>query len=90
MLAYLFNKAPRSPAAFKRYRDLRAGLDLGERGLLVGRMPSDAVLPRAWHEVLLVAPRDLLAQTRAELRAIAEGLTRSLALPGAFEEVEGG
>lgn len=90
-LFYLFNKAPRGSSQFTRYRNLRESIaalleaegDL--RGLLVGRIPSDAVLPRAFHEVLLVAPRPLIAAVRGPLGAVTRVLATELALRGAFE-----
>lgn len=54
LVLYLFNRAPRGAARLGEYRRLRDAL--GDRlgpPRLIGRLPSDAVLPRAWHEVLL-------------------------------------
>lgn len=87
LLFYLFNKAPRSAALHKRYLGLRDRLQglAGERRVLVGRIPSDAILPRAFHEVLLVAPRKLGDSLEASLGEQTVALSRVLTDGGAFE-----
>lgn len=89
VLFYLFNKAPRSVKARNRYLDLRARLgrllEGDPRQLLVGRVPSDAVLPRAYHELLLVAPAELCALLREPLGKLSRELHAQVALAGAFE-----
>jgi hypothetical protein len=89
VLFYLFNKAPRSVKARNRYLDLRARLgrllEKDSRELLVGRIPSDAVLPRAYHELLFVAPPELCAVLREPLGSLAGDLHAQVALGGAFE-----
>lgn len=92
VLIYLFNHAPKSASALRDYRGLRRDLEaaLGaDRSLLVGRVPSDALLPRAWHELLLGGPRDLLAPLAAPLRAATTAIARQLADEGAFEALSG-
>ncbi len=92
VLLYLFNKAPRGAAQFARWERLRDGVramlraEQGERAWLAGRIPADARLPRAWHEVVLVAPRPLVDRLRDELRETTEALAARLATEGAFEE----
>lgn len=54
--------------------------------VLLGRLPSDAVAPRAFHEVLLMGPAGLLAPARAELQASTRGLSRLLGGLDCFEE----
>lgn len=88
VLFYLFNKAPRGAGRFAAYRRLRDDLDrrLGdERSLLVGRVPGDAVLPRAWHEVLAVVPRERAPSLREALRGATLPLARHLQEAGSFE-----
>lgn len=87
VLIYLFNKAPRGAPALREYRALRADLDaaLAGRRLLVGRVPSDAVLPRAWHEVLLLAPPVIVEPLVAPLRVATQALARHLSDAGAFD-----
>ncbi len=93
---YLYNKSVRGAAALRRYQDLRTRLakTLAQegkqgRGLLLGRIPTDPVLPRAFHEMLLVAPRDVLAAAREELRSDTLALARLVAAGGAFEDATG-
>lgn len=91
-LAYLYNKAPRSAAALRSYEQLRATLAdwlaaHPEHGLLVGRLPADARLPRAWHEVALLARRDVLDAVREPALAATGDLARQLAAEGACEDV---
>lgn len=87
LLLYYFNRAPRGAAALRDYRAWRDDLAqaLGPRALLVGRVPSDAVLPRAWHEVVLVGPRELVEPLAAPLRAATQALARHLSDEGCFE-----
>ena len=62
LLLYLHNKSPRSAGQGEKYaafrRALAAGLGAGgaRRRAFLGRLPSDASLARAWHEVLLLVP----------------------------------
>lgn len=88
LLAYLFNKAPRGAGHLEQYGSLRRGLAQRlspAQRLLVGRVPADAVLPRAHHEVLLVGPAELTEALTPSLRASAEALTAVVACAGAFE-----
>jgi hypothetical protein len=87
VLFYLFNKAPRGAAAHRRYLDLRARVaeESGERRVLVGRVPSDGTLPRAFHEILLVAPTHVTSAVEGDLRATTIALSRVLSDAGAFE-----
>jgi hypothetical protein len=88
VLLYLFNKAPRGAKAHRAYRDLRARLDEAKgagRRVLVGRIPSDAVLPRAYHEVLLACPGPLVEALEPTLKQRTLRLSRHLCDAGAFE-----
>lgn len=91
VLFYLFNKAPRGAAAHKSYRALRQRLEQlrvaegGRRQLMVGRIPSDPVLPRAFHEVLLLTPAQLTAALESPLREVTLELSRRVCDGGAFE-----
>lgn len=90
VLAYLYNKAPRGGGYARQYDQLRKGLSgLLARGdparLLVGRIPADAVLPRAWHELLLIGPPPLIAAVAPELERTARELSGWLGAQGAFE-----
>ncbi|MBX3466998.1 MAG: hypothetical protein KF878_08880 [Planctomycetes bacterium] len=87
LVMYAFNRAPRGAAALRDYRAWRADLAraLGPRALLVGRVPSDPVLPRAWHEALLAGPPAAVAPLAAPLRAATTALARHLSDAGCFE-----
>lgn len=88
VMIYLFNHAPKSANALRDYRAMRRDLDqaLGdERALVVGRVASDALLPRAWHEVLLGGPRELIRALSAPLGAATRAMARHLSDEGAFE-----
>ncbi len=93
VLLYLYNKAPRGGGRERSYRAFRQALS---RGLMegkaavaavLGRIPSDAFLPRAWHEVLLMAPADIVQTLRGALEDATHVLSRSLADAGAFEDM---
>jgi hypothetical protein len=89
VLLYLFNKAPRGAGQLRQYRALRRRLEecVGDgRQILVGRLPQDATLPRAYHEVLLIAPARLAGGLAPRLAEATRALARPLADVGAFEE----
>jgi hypothetical protein len=88
VLAYVYNRAPRSTGYWNDYRRFREALTSGRTrgGYLLGRIPSDAVLPRAYHEVFLLGGREALDAVREALRGATRALARGLAEAGAFEE----
>ena len=87
VLFYLYNKAPRGASAHRRYEQLRARLArlAGDRAVVVGRLPSDALLPRAWHEVLAVLPTDRAPALAGRAGPVTEELAAALAREGAVE-----
>jgi len=88
LLVYLYNKSPRGAAVHREYRRLRAALALpAGTELLVGRVPSDAVLPRAFHEMWLVAEPALIDRVRSELSRATRRLACKLSTAGAFESI---
>jgi len=94
LLLYLYNKAPRGAGHQRQYASFRRSLarelaDLPRPArALVGRVPSDAVLPRAFHEVVLVASAELAGELEPELAATTRELALRLAAGGAWETVE--
>ncbi|MCB9899085.1 MAG: hypothetical protein H6825_13850 [Planctomycetes bacterium] len=90
LLFYLFNRSPRGAAALAGYERMRDRLSLllarDDRRLLVGRIPSDARLPRAYHETWLVGDVELIDSLRRPLRTATHELAAHLAREGAFEE----
>ena len=89
LLCYLFNKSPRAVKSWRRYQDLRARLErlraADGRPLLVGRVPSDSLLPRAYHEVWLLAEPGLLDPLQEILVPLSEALCEHVARQGCWE-----
>ena len=90
VLAYLYNKAPRGGGYVRQYEQLRRGfqllLDKGDPAkVLVGRIPADPSLPRAWHELLLCGPPDLVQAVAPELERATRELAAWMASEGSFE-----
>ncbi len=91
LLLYLFNRSPRGPGNLREYRRLRERLGeaLGREPDAVGRVPTDGLLPRAWHEVLLVSARGAAVPIEAAqvetLRQATETLAWRILRPGCFE-----
>lgn len=55
-LVYIYNRAGRSPEAFREYRAFRNALDdlCGQAPKCLGRVAADAFLPRTHHEMLFI------------------------------------
>ncbi len=86
VLVYLYNKSPRGGGHHRSYLQLRDEIaTANDVTLLVGRVPSDAVLPRAFHEVILLGPDGLVAPFRTELSRMTRRLACKLGTTGAFE-----
>jgi len=91
VLVYLYNKSPRGPGVLKQYRRLQRRLR--ERpcpelvGVSIGRLPADPELPRAYHEMLLLAPVRVHERLDAEVRAATLRLARSVVEDGLFTEI---
>ena len=88
VLFYLYNRAPRGGGHERSYRSLRDRIDETKPGgveVLIGRIPSDAILPRAYHEMIFAGPRELVADARPELEAVTRSLSRHLGDLGAVE-----
>ncbi len=87
-LLYVYNRAPRGARAFDDYRAWRRDLTAltgADARVLVGRVPTDAVLPRASHEVVLVGPAAVVDPLAPALALAARALALDLAADGAFE-----
>lgn len=83
VLIYLYNKSPRGVSPFRQYQALRERWK--GRPLVLGRVPADSVLPRAWHEVWLVGPSAADAALAGSLREASLALHRHISDAGAFE-----
>jgi hypothetical protein len=89
VLAYLYNRSPRGPGQQQMYEDFRKALDEGlgaSRGFLLGRIPADPAVARAYHEVLLLGPRPDISKLGDELAGPTRALARALADLGSFEK----
>ncbi|MEE8142314.1 MAG: hypothetical protein V3T77_04380 [Planctomycetota bacterium] len=92
VLIYLYNKTPRGSGHEDQYRRFRRGLEeesQGNRGWLLGRLPSDAVAPRAFHEVWLLGGRSLLAELREPLKKNTTALAEVQGCHGKIAGFEG-
>lgn len=93
VLLYLFNKSPRGEGFFRSYRDLRKTLRhmLQEQNedapsAVLGRIPADAILPRAHHEVILLGPTRSVETLRAPLTDLTEKLAWEIQREGVLED----
>lgn len=84
VVVYLYNKSPRGVSQFRQYQALRERWR--DRPLVLGRVPADAVLPRAWHEVWLVGPGARDERLRQALHQATLALHRHVSDGGAWEE----
>ena len=95
LVLYLYNRGAKSPAELKGYRAFRVALEetLGSPPALVGRVPSDALLPRAWHEMLLLQSptpnRPLPGVLVDRVAALTETLAWTMLRPGVIERSRG-
>jgi hypothetical protein len=90
VLLYAYNKAPRSPGDQRLYASFRRAIEArpaGEGAILIGRLPADAGVARAYHEVCLAGPGAAVAALRDDLREATRSFARRLADLGSFEEV---
>jgi hypothetical protein len=83
VVVYLYNKSPRGVSQFRQYQALRERWK--GRPLVVGRVPADSVLPRAWHEVWLAGPSAQDPELLARLRQASLELHRHVSESGAFQ-----
>ncbi len=92
VLIYLYDKSPRGPGFIDQYRRLRAQLHSavgGGAGAVRGRIASDAVRPRAYHEVVLLGPAERVEPLRSALAAETRALARAVADDGELEVIGG-
>jgi len=92
VLIYLYNKSPRSPGHLAQYKKFCKTLKQttpDNVSFLIGRIPSDLVLPRAFHETILLGCNAFIARIRASLEQETATLAMTLARAGAFEDDSG-
>ena len=90
VLIYLYNKSPRGGGHLRAYDALRRHLAKGlkrqpQTKALLGRLGADQVLPRAYHELLLLASAAQIETVATELEEAAVTFARRQAADGAFE-----
>ncbi len=92
VLVYLYNKSPRSTGHLHQYRrcidELRSAALKGT-AIVIGRLPADATLPRAYHEVMLLGSARAVTTLREDLQRLTSRLFAHVAVPGSFEAFEG-
>ncbi|MGQ9590607.1 MAG: hypothetical protein ACUVYA_09985 [Planctomycetota bacterium] len=91
-ILYLYNKAPRGPGQARLYADFRSELArelrAAEGRALLGRVPADATVARAYHEVVLLGPATEIPGLEEVLARDARDLAEAIARRGAFEVLE--
>ena len=85
VLVYIYNRAPRGGEPVRNYDRFRRELDETGSGYVIGRVASDIVLPRAFHEMLLLAPEGVTAPLEEELGRATRQLACKMSTTGCFE-----
>lgn len=87
VLCYIYNRGPRSVGHLNLYKRFRKEFDQrrSSRPFLLGRLACDEMLPRAYHELLLLGPGEVLAHLRLPLQEQTQALARRLAEAKSFE-----
>ncbi len=87
VLVYLYNKSPRGAGQLRHYERIRqVYLDACvDAKLVVGRIPSDVILPRAFHEMWLLGPAARVDSLAPELARATKQLACKMSTSGAFE-----
>jgi hypothetical protein len=90
LLLYLYNRSPQSAPRLQDYQRFRKALAEGVGApALVGRIPGDGRLPRAWHELLWIEGIDARCRVSDEcletLATLTERIAAAIASSGASE-----
>ncbi len=87
LLLYLYNRSPRGAGHFEEYRSFRKHLAAAwSAEPLVGRVPADSRLARAWHEMIWLSPEEAPQPgLRTALRELTEQLAWQILRPGVVE-----
>lgn len=85
VLIYFLNKSPQDIAKLRNYEKMkeRAGCPI-----LIGRVPSDSLLPRCYHEMWLLGPIATDPQIQSRLAHVSVDLSTHISKQGAFEICE--
>lgn len=93
VLVYLYDKSPRGPGFQDQYARMRGRLQLNlcpEVDAVSGRVASDAVRPRAYHEVILLGPGSSVQPLKEALATETRAVARNVANDGGFEQIRRG
>ena len=85
MLVYIYNRAPRGGQHTRDYNRFRDRLEQLGSSYAAGRIGSDIVLPRAFHEMVLLAPPGVTGLLEAELARATRQLACKMSTAGCFE-----
>lgn len=86
VLVYIYNRSPRGGEHTRRYKRFRQELDRLDCSCLSGRIGSDILLPRAFHEMLLLGPASFLSSIENELGKATRQLACKMSTAGCFEK----
>ena len=85
VLVYIYNRAPRGGQHTRDYNRFRARLEQLGSSYAAGRIGSDIVLPRAFHEMVLLAPPGVTGLLEDELARATRQLACKMSTAGCFE-----
>lgn len=85
-LVYIYNRSPRGGEHTRNYDRFRQELDQLGCGYIAGRIASDILLPRAFHEMLLLAPGSIISAMESELAKATRQLACKMSTAGCFEK----
>jgi len=85
VLVYIYNRSPRGGEHTRKYNRFRKGLDESGTPYVTGRIGSDILLPRAFHEMLVLAPGQVTNLLEAELAKATRQLACKMSTAGCFE-----
>ena len=86
VLVYIYNRSPRGGEHTRRYKRFRQELDKLDCSYLSGRIGSDILLPRAFHEMLLLGPASFLSTVENDLGKATRQLACKMSTAGCFEK----
>ena len=85
VLVYIYNRAPRGGEPTRNYNRFQEQLGQLDCRYASGRIGSDIVLPRAFHEMLLLAPGEVMDSLTDELGRSTRQLACKMSTAGCFE-----
>lgn len=86
LLIYFLNKSPQGVGKLRNYQAMRARVD---QPLLVGRVGSDSLLPRSYHEMWLLGPSCQSENLAQALSQVTRALNQHVSDQSCFESISG-